>query len=773
MVRSFVLLSAIICLITSHSPNAPSQPDLTTATRLLDQLQAKGVAVSFVLLDPTGRMCLAHNEQRLVKPASNNKLFTSAAALELLGPDFRTTTTLQMEGTLNPNGVLQGNLWIVGGGDPTISGRFEADSTDSTAPLRRLADGLTSAGIKRITGDLIVDNSLFGNPAFHPLWPASERGEWYSAEVSALSFNDNCVDLAWSARGVLPGSPAHVDMVPDTRYVELKNQVIVTAKGRPAGRSYRRGMIDNVIEATGQIPVDAFTLDSAAVHNGAMWFGTVLHNVMTSQGLQVDGTVRESRMADASGDLKLVLALPSPPLSRILEVINRNSQNFYAESVVRLLGVLPQTRHLDRESTGVPGSWERGTSVASLAVAGILDNGARPTMVDGSGLSHQNRTTALQLAQICWRMSISRHQQVWKETLAVGATRGSLRTRFRQTSASISLASRIYGKTGLIAGVRALSGHIETKSGPFPFSLVLNDIPAREASSVVRLMDELVLEVAQAVVRTPTSGLHPLVDAEPISLGPLNVQPRTTPVSLPDPPPAFAAGKILNETSRFWFARLKMFELELTSGKATSGGVVLLGDSLTERFPTQDLLPNLPVINRGIGGDKIGGSSYLGIRDRLPVSVTSWDPAVVVLLVGTNDIMFARTDFGNMQRNYRMLVEEIKLGSPRARLVLVTLPPGRGQFQRYNFEVVEFNRFIRGLAHEEGLTVVDLYDLVKDDQGELTKHLTNDNLHLSEDGYRIYARALRPILRSSLKQSPFQRTGRLPSQKQVGTTLAE
>jgi beta-glucosidase len=135
--------------------------------------------------------------------------------------------------------------------------------------------------------------------------------------------------------------------------------------------------------------------------------------------------------------------------------------------------------------------------------------------------------------------------------------------------------------------------------------------------------------------------------------------------------------------------------------------------------------------------------------------------------------MFARTDFGNMQRNYRMLVEEIKLGSPRARLVLVTLPPGRGQFQRYNFEVVEFNRFIRGLAHEEGLTVVDLYDLVKDDQGELTKHLTNDNLHLSEDGYRIYARALRPILRSSLKQSPFQRTGRLPSQKQVGTTLAE
>jgi lysophospholipase L1-like esterase len=242
---------------------------------------------------------------------------------------------------------------------------------------------------------------------------------------------------------------------------------------------------------------------------------------------------------------------------------------------------------------------------------------------------------------------------------------------------------------------------------------------------------------------------------------------------LPDPPPAFAAGKILNETSRFWFARLKMFELELTSGKATSGGVVLLGDSLTERFPTQDLLPNLPVINRGIGGDKIGGSSYLGIRDRLPVSVTSWDPAVVVLLVGTNDIMFARTDFGNMQRNYRMLVEEIKLGSPRARLVLVTLPPGRGQFQRYNFEVVEFNRFIRGLAHEEGLTVVDLYDLVKDDQGELTKHLTNDNLHLSEDGYRIYARALRPILRSSLKQSPFQRTGRLPSQKQVGTTLAE
>jgi lysophospholipase L1-like esterase len=275
-------------------------------------------------------------------------------------------------------------------------------------------------------------------------------------------------------------------------------------------------------------------------------------------------------------------------------------------------------------------------------------------------------------------------------------------------------------------------------------------------------MDAAVLAAAHAVLSSPLEVRHPIADVEPPSDKPLNVNPRTPNVPIPDPPPPFAVGKILNETSKQWFGRMQQFEKEFLSPGFTTGGIVLIGDSLTERFPTKDLLPGLPIVNRGIGGDKIGGSSYLGVRDRLEASVTRVAPIAIVLLIGTNDIVFARTDPGNMRQNYRTLISEIEQLAPEARLLLVSVPPAAGRFAQYSKEIADFNKFIEELAKARGLDFIDLHSALRGPDGLLPKALTTDDLHLSEEGYRIYARILRPILGTTLRQSPFQRRPMVP-----------
>jgi D-alanyl-D-alanine carboxypeptidase/D-alanyl-D-alanine-endopeptidase (penicillin-binding protein 4) len=741
---------------------APAAPDLAEVRKTVEAAKALSMDVSVVILEPGGTAILQEAPTQSVKPASNNKLFTAAAALELLGPDFRTSTVLQLTQPKQPDGTVPGHLVVHGYGDPSLSGRFEADSTDSTAPLRRMADVLKSAGIQSIQGDLIVDDSFFSGPSFHPLWPGGERGEWYSAEVSALAFNDNCVDLRWSGEGLSPSDLAKVDLIPATNYVRLTNEVRVAARGRPASRNYRRGADSNAFMVTGQIGLDQTTIDSAAIHDGALWFGHNLRDVLTSSGITLTGVVRRPFGPEESllGPPELTWSFPSPPLSILLQPINRNSQNFYSECVLKMLAALPQTRDLCPQTTAPYGSWERGAAIASQAIARILGDSEGPGMVDGSGLSHRNRTTALQLARLTHAMTYSRHHAVYQDSLAVGATRGSLRRRFTQTTETRTLGATIYGKTGLIAGVRALTGMIPTPSGPYVFSIVLNNIQPDAANSAVARMDDIALALARTVAEDPgRTGRHPFSDREPVTAGPLQVSPRTTPIPLPNPPPDFAKEKILNETSQLWFARMALFEEQTSTPQAlTTGGIVLLGDSLTERFPTEDLLPQLPIVNRGIGGDKVGGWSYLGLLDRLPISIVAPQPRAIVLQISSNDLLFANTPWENLQPNYLLLLDRIQQLAPQARLILVTTPPTRGRHAKANPAINRMNELIRRTALERKLDLIDLHAALVDDKGELAAPLAAvDDVHLSENGYRVYARLLRPILRATMAMTDFHR----------------
>jgi serine-type D-Ala-D-Ala carboxypeptidase/endopeptidase (penicillin-binding protein 4) len=447
-----------------------------------------GIAGICVIDGRSGDTLLDINADKPMKPASNNKLRTTAAALTLLGPDFRFKTDLMTTGTVR-NGVLEGDLIVRGGADPSISGRFEKNKKDVTRLMREWADELIKRGIREVNGAILVDPWYLDGDYFLSSWYPGERAEWYEAEIWGLSFNDGCVDITWSGRAKLPGDPAQMTVNPPTSYARVINAVKVAAVGRPSERSYGRAELANDISATGTITVDTEKEDSAAVHNGPLYFASVFNDVLSSAGVRIAKPARmldEKEAVAALARARLVKRNLSPPLSDIIAVINRVSQNFYADSLVKALG---------REKKG-EGSYAAGVGAVMdfYRAAKIPTEGMK--MVDGSGLSALNEVTPRQLVLTIRHMDNGPRRTAWRDSFPIGGVRGSLKSRFQQTTNSKALAPRIMGKTGLIGGVRSLSGIARNGAGrDLYYSIILNDFRL-SGSRAIELIDSIAVAVA-------------------------------------------------------------------------------------------------------------------------------------------------------------------------------------------------------------------------------------------------------------------------------------
>lgn len=222
-----------------------------------------------------------------------------------------------------------------------------------------------------------------------------------------------------------------------------------------------------------------------------------------------------------------------------------------------------------------------------------------------------------------------------------------------------------------------------------------------------------------------------------VALGVLGAGPRLAPSAFPE--------KIENETSAYWMARWARFAEEavgMDGAQRAMPRVVLLGDSITEGFPA-DLLPaGAEWVNRGIGGDKIGGWVYLGVRDRLDVSVTALEPDAIVLLIGVNDIVFAGTPAALMREHYGMLLDELVAAAPAARVVVVPVLPVREPFNDHRAQITAFNSEVARLATERAIEVLEVGTALTDAHGALDARFTDDGLHLTRAGYEVWSRML-------------------------------
>lgn len=203
-------------------------------------------------------------------------------------------------------------------------------------------------------------------------------------------------------------------------------------------------------------------------------------------------------------------------------------------------------------------------------------------------------------------------------------------------------------------------------------------------------------------------------------------------------------GRIVDVSGEYWLERVAAFHEE--NRHLESGGIVFVGDSITEGFRVGEMFPGLEAINRGISGDKIGGSRFYGVLDRVDVSVAELNPRKVFLLIGVNDIIFWDVPPREMRRGYKRLLRRIREVYSDGLLYVETLLPLRGEYEHHMPEALQFNEYLKTLAPAFGATLLDVHAAFRDEHGLMREDYTTDGLHLSPKGYERLGKVLLPAV---------------------------
>jgi D-alanyl-D-alanine carboxypeptidase/D-alanyl-D-alanine-endopeptidase (penicillin-binding protein 4) len=406
----------------------------------------------------SGETVYAYNADRRRVIASNTKLFTTAAALDRLGPGYQFETEVLTHGPIEA-GVLRGDVAVVGGGDPSISGR--AYQGDALAPLHRWASALSERGIRRIEGDLVLVDGLFQGPEVHPDWPENQLAKWYEAPVSALSFEDNCT-LVRIWPGATPGAAAQVELVPRLPVFDLETTAKTTSSSGRHKVGVTRGGDEDRLTVWGSVYTRAGPVETwVAVKDPVDYFGMAFQKALADRGIELTGGRRRSRDLPP-GNWTRALVHRSDLLSA-LEVINKRSQNFYAESVIKLLGALGCGR----------GDWEGGTRVVEEFLARLGIPAGQYRMADGSGMSRNNQFTPRHLTTLLGEMFEHRWSREFVGTLPHSGERD---LSWEKRLADAPYGGNVFAKTGRLRGVSTLSGYAKARSGRvYAFSLLFNE----------------------------------------------------------------------------------------------------------------------------------------------------------------------------------------------------------------------------------------------------------------------------------------------------------
>jgi D-alanyl-D-alanine carboxypeptidase/D-alanyl-D-alanine-endopeptidase (penicillin-binding protein 4) len=455
LLLTVVLVAGVPAATTGADSDGPDDgPDLSGLGWVVDSFLAKrelaGARVGvLVVLRDGGATLFEENADLPMVPASNMKIVTGAAALSLLGPDYRFETVFATDGEID-GGVLEGDLYVVGSGDPSIV----------SEELWKIAEEVRLLGIETIAGDLVLDTSYFDSltVASHD---AANGQRAYHARTGAVSLNFNSIAVHVFP-GTRSGDPARVELAPATGYVEVRNEA--RTGGRSAStlsikRTYDGGR--NVITVTGRIPASAArktvyrNLEGPSEH-----FGTVLVEFLAGAGVEVTGGVRTG---EAPADADVLFVHESKPLSLVVRDLSKFSNNFVAEQLVKTLSA---------EIHGPPGTTQGGVRVLEefLASAGADSGSFR--VADGSGLSRDNRLSPRAIVRTL-EATLDDFESSYEyvASLSVSGTDGTLEDRMGYAGVD----GAVRAKTGLLDGVTAISGLMQTLAGDeVLFSILVN-----------------------------------------------------------------------------------------------------------------------------------------------------------------------------------------------------------------------------------------------------------------------------------------------------------
>jgi D-alanyl-D-alanine carboxypeptidase/D-alanyl-D-alanine-endopeptidase (penicillin-binding protein 4) len=488
MKRQSTLWFAGILLLLRLIPHAQAQqakPPATVAElqqRLTEhvsqpQFAAGTLGVKVVSLE-SGKTIFEHDAAKLLSPASNSKLYAVALALDQFGGNYRIKTSLYSGARPDASGTLKGDLIVYGRGDPTVNARLNGG--DIYKALAPFVAALTNAGVKRISGDLIGDESFIRGTPYGSGWDADDLQSYYGAEISALTINDNTVQLSVKP-GERAGDPCKLALSPATTCLILSNRTETVAKGGRRNVSFHRPLGENMVYVFGQMPLGStnFT-DDVTVHNPAGLFIALFKDALARHGIKVSGGLRTMNWLDRQANPvelnKLVElgSVESPPMRDIAREILKPSQNLYTDLILAHVGALALATNTSSAATAEEAGIRQLS--AFLGKAGI-----RPGDVhfeEGSGLSRNNLTTPNATIALLKFMSAHPEADAYLNALPIAGVDGTLRSRMKGTPA----AGNVRAKTGTLRWANALSGHVKTAAGErLIFSIMLNRYASPDA----------------------------------------------------------------------------------------------------------------------------------------------------------------------------------------------------------------------------------------------------------------------------------------------------
>ncbi len=424
----------------------------------------------------TGKVIYERNEGKMFTPASNVKMYTTAAALCLLGPEYRYETDFVINGNLD-GGVLKGDLIIRGSGDPTWSERFYEGNYDSV--MVRFVDSLKASGITEIKGDIIGDDNVFDDLLLGAGWMWDDEHDYDSAQLSGLSVNENYINYILIPASI--GKPVIVKSLLQTSYLNLRNDLTTESSGtetswsRGRDRETNNGWFEGGYDITlGEKETDL------TIHNPTLFTAHILKEHLVDAGIKVSGNPVDVDDLVESIDYEqtsILFTYTSHPMSRIVTEVNQPSQNFIAETLQKTLG----------KELGKEGSAKEGLKMQMAFYDSLGMNTDNLYLRDGSGLSRYDLISpnnSVSLLQMMWDHE---YRTYYINSFPLAGVVGTIDDRMIGTSAE----RNVRAKTGNMTNVSSLSGYTWTKSGePIIFSVMVNSymIPS---SKVKHIQDQI------------------------------------------------------------------------------------------------------------------------------------------------------------------------------------------------------------------------------------------------------------------------------------------
>jgi serine-type D-Ala-D-Ala carboxypeptidase/endopeptidase (penicillin-binding protein 4) len=464
LILLFAVTAKVAMANTTHGQGVPDDFAADIKQMLNDHKLSGSITGIMVVDTKDGSVIYEHDQDTRLIPASNRKLFTSAAALEILGDNYTIPTIISADAKPDANGLISGNIYIIGNGDAILS----------LDDLSTFAADLKEAGVKEVSGDLIGDATLFTDGPYPEGWGVDYLSDDYAAQIAALEVNEGVINVAVTP-GTAVGQPASVVLTPPATYVPVVNTCTTLAVDGTTNCLVQRPYNKNEVDITGTVKLgDTVPPIDITVDNPSLYCINILSQDLSAAGIKVDGTLR---LAKAPSTAVQLAEHDSVPMSQYIKIMNKPSDNLQAESLLRILGAVK----------GVDGSFAGGSAVENgfFATCGITPDEC--IFADGSGVTRLDQVSAHAIIKLLTAMATKPDFQTYYDSLPIAGVDGTLKNRMIGTVAQ----GNVHGKTGTVRFCHALSGYLTDKAGHLLAFSIINNNFACPVSEVNRIQDTI------------------------------------------------------------------------------------------------------------------------------------------------------------------------------------------------------------------------------------------------------------------------------------------